>query len=57
MQFFYRYNKALDAICPINITPVSIGLLLKILMIFNENIPCGKFADILHRRQVGCGKE
>ena len=57
MQFFHGDNKALDAICPIDIAPVAIGLLLKIFMFFNENITSGKLADVLNRRQVCGGKK
>jgi len=57
MQFFHRDNKALDAICPINIATVTIRLLLKIFMFFNENLTTDKLADILNRWQVCGGKK
>jgi hypothetical protein len=57
MQFFYRDNKALDAICPVNVTPVSVGLFLKILIFFDENITGDKFGHVLNRRKIGCGEE
>jgi hypothetical protein len=57
MQFFNRDNKTLEAICPINVTPVPIGLLLKVFELFNEDITADKLADVLNRGQVSRGKE
>jgi hypothetical protein len=57
MQLFHRDNKALDAICPIDIAPVPVGLLLKIFMFFYDDFTADKLADILNRRQIGCGKK
>ncbi len=53
MKLFHRNNETLDAICPINIAPVPVGLLLEIFMFFDENIPADKLADILNRRKIG----
>jgi hypothetical protein len=57
VQFFYRDNKGLDSICPINIASVAKRLFLKIFMSFDENFITGKLANILNRRQVCGGKE
>jgi hypothetical protein len=56
MKLFHRNNETLDAICPIDIAPVPVGLLLKIFMFFNKNIPVDELADILNRRKIGGGK-
>jgi hypothetical protein len=57
MNLFYRNNEALDSICPVNVASVTVGLLLKIFIFFNENITPGTLEDVLNRRQVGDGKE
>ena len=49
-SFLHGDHKALNAICPIYITPVTIRLFLKIFMFFNENITTDKLAHVLNRR-------
>jgi hypothetical protein len=56
MKLFHWNNQTLDAICPIDIAPVPVGLLLEIFMFFDKNIPAEELADILNRRKIGGGK-